>query len=69
MKTLSNAVVFMPRQPSEVQRSSPEIDAEASDEAKDLAGAEDLRLPALSLSSFIVADDEPSEVDIDTSIL
>jgi hypothetical protein len=69
MKTLSNAVVFMPRWPSEVQRCSPEIDAEASDEAKDLAGAEDLRLPALLFSSFVMADDEPSEVDTDTSIL
>ena len=48
----------MPRRPWVVQRGSLEMDVEASDKAKDLAGAEDLRLLALHLFRFIVSDDE-----------
>ena len=59
----------MPRRPWDVERRSHEIDAEASDEARDVAGAEDLCLLAFLFFSFIVADDELSDFDIDASIL
>ena len=69
MKTLSNDAVLTPRLPWDVQRPLLESDAEASDTAKEFEGAEDLRLLALLLLSYIMSDDEPSDVDIDVYIL
>jgi hypothetical protein len=59
----------MRRRPWDVVRPSLEIDVEVSDVAMDVVGSEDPCLLALLFFSFIVADDELSDVDIDASIL